>query len=220
MTLNGKQFYNKKAIIWDWNGTLLNDIEVCIDSMNVVLQKRQLPVLYRLRYQNIFTFPVKDYYRELGFDFSKEDFELPAMEFIDQYYQKLDAAALFGDVVPVLEHFSKKGFHQSVLSAMEHDSLIKSLKDQGIFDFFDVVSGIDDHYAHSKLENGFDLVKQMGYNSKEIVLVGDTLHDFDVANELKIDCLLVSRGHQSKGRLEKKSKMVLENLKEIINLLQ
>jgi hypothetical protein len=60
---------NYKNIIWDWNGTLLNDITICIKSMNILLKERTLPLISEDKYRDIFTFPVRNYYEQLGFDF-------------------------------------------------------------------------------------------------------------------------------------------------------
>ena len=63
-----------ETIIWDWNGTLLNDLRLCVKTINSLLEKRSLPVLTTSSYKEVFSFPVKDYYEKVGFDFSKEDF--------------------------------------------------------------------------------------------------------------------------------------------------
>ncbi len=73
------------GIIWDWNGTLLNDIELCVQTINDMLQKRNLRKLTADEYKDVFSFPVKDYYQKIGFDFNAEPFEIPAREFIDNY---------------------------------------------------------------------------------------------------------------------------------------
>ena len=59
-----------KHIIWDWNGTLLNDRWVCVNGINNCLKKRGLSSISEETYKSIFTFPVKDYYKKLGFDFN------------------------------------------------------------------------------------------------------------------------------------------------------
>ena len=63
---------NAKHIIWDWNGTLLDDKWLCVESINQALQKRNLPELSDDRYMEVFTFPVQEYYKAVGFDFDKE----------------------------------------------------------------------------------------------------------------------------------------------------
>jgi len=208
----------KKAILWDWNGTLLDDTEICVSCMNRLLEKRQLSLLDKDRYREIFTFPVKDYYEKAGFDFKKEDFEIPAMEFIRLYHEDLKEADLFPCVVEVLQTFKDQGVYQAILSAMEHDSLVVSLKDKGVYDFFDRVTGIDDHYAHSKLEMGKKLINTLNFNPEEILFIGDSLHDLEVAGALDVDCILVANGHQAKERLLAKTPDVVDKLSDVLKL--
>ena len=63
-------------VIWDWNGTLLDDNWLCVEVMNTLLSSRNLPLLTLERYRDIFDFPVKNYYEKLGFNFKKESFEI------------------------------------------------------------------------------------------------------------------------------------------------
>lgn len=212
-------FKNKKAIIWDWNGTLLDDVDQCISCMNRMLRQRNLPLLTKEVYRRIFTFPVKDYYSAAGFDFEKEDFEKPAIEFIRCYHRLLEDSVLFPHVGQVLEYFKKKGIVQCILSAMEHDSLTASLKDKKIFRYFDIVAGINDHYAHSKTEVGIELIAQLPFGKSDILIIGDSLHDLEVADALGVDCLLIANGHQSKERLTARTKNVIDDLPEVKKVL-
>lgn len=208
----------KKAIIWDWNGTLLDDISICIESMNILLEERGLPMLNRPTYREIFSFPVRSYYEKAGFDFRREDFEIPALEFIKLYAERLPGADLFPETFQVLEHLAARGYYQTVLSAMEHESLVRSLKDKGVFTYFNLVNGISDHFAHSKLEVGAALISGLEFARSEILLIGDSLHDLEVAEALDVDCLLVSNGHQSARRLLEKTPAVTGRLSDIIQL--
>lgn len=210
---------NIKAIIWDWNGTLLNDVEICIRCINKLLLKRKLNIIDKDRYVDIFTFPVKDYYNKAGFDFSKEEFEVPAMEFIKLYHESLPNASLHNGSKEVLQRFKDLGLKQYVLSAMEHESLNKSLKDNGIYDFFIDINGIDNHYAHSKLDIGKELIKSIPFKKGEMIIIGDTIHDKDVADGLGIDHVLVAKGHQSKERLLRETHLVVDDLSEVLPLI-
>ena len=101
-------------IIWDWNGTLLNDIAICIEAMNLLLIERNLPLLSIKKYKSIFTFPVKTYYEKLGFDFTIENFEVPANQFIKNYTKLLPKAALFNKSEKTLQLIKQKGIKQFV----------------------------------------------------------------------------------------------------------
>jgi len=205
------------SIIWDWNGTLLNDLDLCISTINILLEKRNLPLLNRKTYKAVFSFPVKDYYEAVGFDLVKEDFSIPAKEFIDLYNSKVENCALHQSVKEVLSHFNSKGITQFVLSAMKQDMLIKTLKHNGILPFFEGVAGLNDHYAVSKIERGNQLIKEFKIQRKNTWMIGDTIHDFEVAEELEIKCILVADGHQSTERLKTTGAPVIPEIRQLIS---
>lgn len=210
---------SKATVVWDWNGTLINDIEICIQSMNLLMQKRGIKELTIEKYREIFTFPVKDYYEDAGFNFSEEPFEIPAMEFIDNYHKFLPQVRLFSEVEQTLKLVKQKGFNQVILSAMEENSLKNSVEALGITKYFDGIYGITDHYARSKSNRGFQLIKDGNLDVKSLVLIGDTLHDKEVADELGCSCILIANGHQAKNRLQVNGNIVVNRISDAFPLL-
>ena len=70
-----------ELILWDWNGTLLDDVELCVDALNRLLEKHAYPQRYdRDQYRAIFGFPIEEYYVRAGFDFSRHSFAMLAEE--------------------------------------------------------------------------------------------------------------------------------------------
>ncbi len=206
-----------RSIIWDWNGTLLNDLDLCISAINVLLGKRELPLLNRQTYKAVFSFPVKDYYKAVGFDFSKENFAIPAKEFIDLYNSKVEKCALHNPAENVFSHFKLQGTRQFVLSAMKQDMLKKTLQHNGIFHFFEGVAGLHDHYAVSKIERGNQLITKFNIQKDDTWMIGDTIHDFEVAEELGIKCILIADGHQSVERLKSTGAPVIHEISQLIS---
>ncbi len=208
-----------KTIIWDWNGTLLDDVGICVACMNRLLKIRNIPLIDEHRYREVFTFPVADYYRAIGFDFAKEAFEGPANEFINYYQRALPDISLFEETISTLQFFKQKGLSQFVLSAMEQDTLDKSLNNNKIQHYFDGVFGLNDHYAKGKVEAGKRLISGLEMQPNEMVMIGDTLHDLEVAHELGFSVVLVANGHQSKKRLLASGhNMVIDSLAELPGL--
>ena len=191
-----------KAIIWDYNGTLLNDVEIGVESINTMLQKRQLPLLTSESYREVFTFPVKDYYEKVGFNFQKEDWNSTAHEFIANYTQRLPNSDIFPEARVLLDIFKNQGKKQFILSAMEMKMLIESTKELAIQKFFTEISGIDNIYASSKIENGKNLFEKYQLKAEDVCLLGDTTHDYEVAQELGCHCYLIASGHQSFEKLK------------------
>ena len=203
------------TIIWDWNGTLLDDLDLCIGSMNRMLQARHLPQLDVDGYRKVFTFPVMEYYTAIGFDFTKEPWDEAALEFIELYLQSLHTCSLATGAAKVLEFFHSNGYRQAIISAMQHDALLKSVDALGITGYLDYIGGIGDHYAGGKIENALQFFKQFNLIPGEVTLIGDTLHDAEVAGELGCSCILVANGHQSASRLNASGLKVVSTLNDI-----
>jgi phosphoglycolate phosphatase len=201
-----------KAIVWDWNGTLLNDINICVDSINRMLQSRNIPLLSYDSYRDVFGFPVRDYYAKAGFDFFKEPFDVVAVEFIDIYRTHLPECSLFPEVIQVLEQISKSKLPQYVLSAMEQEMLESSLHEKGITQYFKIIAGTGDHFADGKLGSAKRLQKLIGLKPAHVLMIGDTIHDYEVAMEMGWQSILISNGHQSEIRLLETGRPVLQSL--------
>ena len=209
----------RKTIIWDWNGTLLDDAEICRTAINKMLKARNLSELSLEKYREVFTFPVIDYYRQVGFDFDKEEWEPVAMEFINLYLSALNEVELTPFAKETLEKFKQKGYRQAIISAMQHDALLKSVSELGIYDYFDFIGGIGDHYGGGKVDNARNYFTVAGLNPDQVTLIGDTIHDSEVAAELGCKCILVTTGHQSLRRLKQTGLTVIKNLSEIESVL-
>lgn len=202
------------TIIWDWNGTLLDDTELCISSMNSMLEKRNLAQLDMEKYKQVFTFPVKDYYQAIGFDFTKESWDIAAHEFIYLYLKSLPSCGLAKGALETIRYFAGRGFRQAIISAMQHDALLQSVEALGIRSFLDYIGGTGDHFGAGKIENARSFFHDFNLNPAEVTLIGDTLHDAEVASELGCNCILVAAGHQSKERLISTGKPVINDLWE------
>lgn len=199
----------KPAIIWDWNGTLLDDVDVCVKAMNKLLDARGLPALNKDIYRDVFRFPVQDYYREIGFNFEQEAFEIPALEFMQHYQDLVHEAGLFSGVHETLMLLKAKGVRQFVLSAMEQKLLNQLLQKHQLTSYFEYVQGIEDHFANGKMMAAQKLNEKIAGSSA--ILIGDSLHDAEVGTEYGYKTVLFSGGHFSDKRLKQSGLEVLEN---------
>ena len=212
---------DKKLIIWDWNGTLLNDVEACVQAMNIMHTKRNRKLIDPKLYKDIFTFPVKKYYETLGFDFNQESFEELSVEYIDLYKKLSGKSPLHERVIEVLDFFKANNHRQIILSASEQLALDKQVKERGIFYYFDAIIGLDNIYAKSKLDNATNFINNSQVDFEQIVLIGDTFHDYEVAKAIGAECILIQVGHQNLDRFDLEGKALIVKdfleLKELYN---
>ena len=204
-----------KHVIWDWNGTLFDDVELCREIINGILTRRNLNSLSLDDYRNIFTFPVQNYYEAAGLDFNKYTFELLGKEWMDEYESRKKECSLHKNSLEVLEYLNKKGIQQSILSAYSQHTLEEIVRQFEIDKYFSNLVGLDHIYATSKVDNGKKLIAKIKEDKREVLFIGDTVHDFEVANEIGVECILIADGHQEKQKLEDCGVQVFDSLNKI-----
>lgn len=205
--------------IWDFNGTILDDVELGMNSVNILLAERGLPVIpSREEYRRRFDFPIIDYYSELGFDFEKYPYEELAHLWIELYMRDLYEAKLFDDLLPTLDFFDKCGVRQVVLSASERGMLTGQLEGLGIASRFEEIMGIDNIYGDSKLALAEDWKTR--HSDEKVMFIGDTTHDCETAKILGADCFIVCAGHQCKERFEGLADKVFPSLTSLVAFLE
>lgn len=191
-----------KQIIWDWNGTLWNDTWLCVEINNHMLERRGLPPITLEMYRAKLCFPVTDYYCQLGFDYETDPYSRLAEEFIAEYEQRRFECDLHPEARELIRFFQTLEIPQSVLSAYEQKALLESTDHFQLTGFFDEIIGLNDIYANGKVENGKQYIAGSNLNPSDILFVGDTVHDFEVASAMGVHCALVANGHNSRPRLE------------------
>lgn len=210
------------TIVFDFNGTIVDDRDVCLELLNdALIEKGHLPITLD-RYLSIFTFPIIDYYRKAGFRFAPEgedDFVELAHSFDRHYLARFPEIKPFDDILPTLKRYQGKK-RLIVLSATEQGNLEKELRLLGLDSYFDAVIGIKTIFAPSKVQEAKDFFSSHAFNPKTTVFIGDTLHDEEVATILKAHSILVTRGHQSETVIRAgKSEWVAPSLKACWDLL-
>ena len=206
-------------LIWDFNGTILDDVGLGIRCVNIMLEKRGLPTLDSVEaYQKAFGFPIDAYYRRLGFDFEKEDYEtVLAPEWVAHYLAGEPECGMNPGAREVLDAVTSLGMPQVMLSATKLEQLESQLNRLGIRNVFDEVLGLDNIHARSKASLALAW-KERNPEARPL-FVGDTGHDAEVAAAIGADCVLYTGGHQSEAQLSGLGCGLIHDLRELIRLL-
>ncbi len=201
-----------RHVIWDWNGTLLDDLDLCVEVMNGILARRGLPAVDRGRYHAAFDFPVRDYYGRLGLPVDDENFHALSVEFIGAYEARRLEPLLQPGAAEMLAAIARRGRTQSILSAYHHESLRVVVRHHGVSGHFTELHGLDNIYAQSKVALGRAFLATLRVPPRAVLLIGDTLHDLAVAQELGTACALVAHGHHPAERLRQATEHVFPGL--------
>ena len=208
-------------IFWDWNGTLMDDVEFTHGCLNWMLETHGYPQRYDLAaYREIFDFPIETYYLRAGFDFARHPYPALAARFMEHYNAGVAACPVTAHAVQALTELSRRGWQQAVLSASRRDYLIEQVTARGLQGFFTELLGLADIYGVSKVQLGTDYLHRSRIDPAACVMIGDTTHDAEVAAAIGAKCVLYTGGHQSRARLEQASPYVIDDLALLPELLE
>ena len=202
-------------ILWDFNGTLINDVDVCLKNMNRLLVKHKKEPIDLTTYRSVFTFPVIEYYKSVGIIKKDDEFEAIAHEWMNGYYAMEKDLQVFDDTVENLKRVHRLGLKQGVLSASSTAQLKRLLDQHNLTQYMDHILGLDDIYAKGKVEIGLGFIQNHHLNPKDILLIGDTIHDYEVAERMGINCILCARGHQSSEILSRAGCPVVDDIRAV-----
>ena len=205
-----------KHILWDWNGTLLDDSWLCVEVLNDLLKEQGKDPISLKTYRNHFNFPVIHFYKFLGFATDPVNFKAISHQFIAAYEARwLKECCLHLNIHSLFKDSQALGISHSILSAAHQTALEAGTAHFGIQRYFDQLLGTDNIYAEGKVHRAKQWIQQCPWKAEEILLIGDTLHDFEVAQSIGVPCLLLAAGHCQRHRLEETNSPVLDSLNDL-----
>ncbi|MBQ6893417.1 MAG: HAD family hydrolase [Clostridia bacterium] len=203
---------NYSHIIWDFNGTILNDVQTGIDAVNVLLERYGKKKIDSVdEYRAAFGFPVIDYYDRIGLE--RENFTKYAPEWVAEYNLREAYAPIFDGIIDLMEYFRGNNCPQYLLSATESQMLKSQVKRLGIGNYFEEIIGQSSIEAHGKIDAALNWLQKN--KPEKALFIGDSLHDFEVAQAMNIDCVLLTWGHQSKEKLKTSGCRVFDTAADI-----
>lgn len=207
-----------QLVIWDWNGTLHDDARASWESVNDMLARRDMPLITFEQYSSYVETPIIGFYRHI-FDLEKISFDQIAEEFHSGFDIHMKTRGLMPGAAQVLERFSSAGIRQVIVSSSEKGWLMRYAERYGILDYFDEVLGADDLEAGSKIDRARSYIERCGIDPQNTLVVGDLLHDAEMAQAIGARCALVAKGHQLRQHLEPSGQLILDDITELVPMV-
>ncbi len=204
-------------IIWDYNGTVVNDVLASVEAVNFMLDNRGLSHTDINAYKNDIDMPILNYYKTVGIC---DDVSKLSIEYREGLLNNSHLISIFEGVRDVIEAANKKGIKSILLSSLYHEYLIEEVTDYGIKDLFYIIQGMPDRYVGSKTANALEILKEEGVEPCNVLCVGDLKSDAELAKAIGANCVLVGCGHMSRQRLEKTGFDVVDGITDIVKYLQ
>ena len=191
-----------KYILWDWNGTLLDDTRAALDTLNDMLVRRKRPPITMDFYRDRFAFPCRPFYEEIGMAVSDAEWDDLAREYHEVYSRQ--PVRLNAETIAALECVRAAGVKQSIISALRQDLLDVQTAELGVAPYMESIYGTDNLDGASKLDRALELMNRIAPSDGEmptVTLIGDSLHDKEVADALGVRCVLCACGSHAAWRL-------------------
>ena len=207
-----------KYILWDWNGTLLDDTQAALDTLNIMPTRRGAKPIALKFFRDHFAFPCRPFYDAIGMHVEDDEWDALAKEYHDVYAEQ--PKRLNRETIAALERVKRSGAKQSIISALRQDLLDEVTARMGVAQYMECIYGVDNLDGASKLDRALELMSRIAPADGEqpdVVLIGDALHDKEVADALKVRCVLCGQGSHASWRLREVAPTG-ETLLEAVNL--
>ena len=184
-------------VIWDWNGTLLDDVGAVLEATTVAFRQAGIDVVVSGdTYRRSFTRPIRLFYeRLLGRPIGHDEWLRLDHAFHLEYARPDDRCTLAAGAREVLDEIRELGWSQSVCSMLPEEYLLPAVERQGIAGLFVRIDGLRGaERGGAKLENLFAHLEHLGVAPSRTVMVGDTVDDAVAARGAGIACILLDSG--------------------------
>lgn len=206
-----------RHLVWDWNGTLLDDLALVVSATNVALLSAGGRPTTAQAHRREFCRPITEYYRNvLGREVDETEFVRLDRAFHEAYALGLTTCALAADAPAVLGSWAGT---QSLLSMWFHRDLVPTVERYGLTPYFARVDGLRAPVGGGpKAPHLAAHLAALGLDGPDCVLIGDSVDDADAAASVGARCVLYSGGFTDPERLGTRGVPVAATLAEAIRL--
>ncbi|WP_020520573.1 HAD family hydrolase [Catelliglobosispora koreensis] len=176
-------------LVWDWNGTLLDDFHIVVESTNAAFVHAGGQPISADRHRRNFRRPIIDFYSdELGRRLDEPEFVRLNDVFHNHYRAAMISCALAADAHDAMASWNGT---QSLLSMWYHDELIAAVGRFGLS--FARVDGSREFREH-KAEALAEHLDELKIKGEDAVLIGDSIDDAHAAEAAGARCVLYAGG--------------------------
>ncbi len=207
------------TIIWDFNGTLIDDVYAALGAVNDMLVRRNQPVITLDDYSRNVDVPIWKFYERVFVPGTITP-EEAIREFASGYEKYINPNPVMEGAVKVLEHFRNLGKTQLIVSASHIDKVIAQLKNLSIYQYFTDVLAMNDYNCTDKTFLAQKYLSDNNISPENVVCIGDCIADWQMSKAIGCHCILNTKGHQLRRELDVTDAVIVDCLDEILTLIE
>ncbi len=190
-------------IVWDWNGTLFDDVAAVYGAACEIFAARGLPPVTLDAYRAAYTRPISLFYARLfGREFDAAEFPGLDHDFHAAYRTRMSQCGLTEDAAEALVSWRRRGGTQSLLSMWRHDELVPFVERLGISGEFTRIDGLRGVGGGRKSTHLARHLAALELDPADVLLVGDSVDDAAAAADAGATCVLYDGGYHDRTALD------------------
>jgi phosphoglycolate phosphatase-like HAD superfamily hydrolase len=210
-----------RHLVWDWNGTVLDDFSIILRSTNDSFREAGLPEITADQYRTRIRMPIRAFYTDiLGFEPSDEQWELLDGTFHKYYVQYEKQARLSAGLPTLLGEWADSGRTQSLLSMYHDDKLVPVVEHHGIAGYFALVQGTVPPRPARKGLHLADHLRRLDVDPATVVLIGDSPDDAHAAASVGARVILYTGGFTALESLRATGAPIADTLVDAVALIE
>lgn len=210
-----------RHVVWDWNGTLLDDLRIVIDAVNRSLGALGWDVIDEQGYRDHFTRPVRSFYDSLaGRMVTDDEWQLLNEGFHDHYFTLVPKARLAPDARDALSAVEERGWSQSLLSMSPQGYLESIVRSTGIEGYFLAIDGLSGETGGNKALHLEEHLSRLEVEAAVAVVIGDTPDDAAAARHVGASVILYDGGSHHLPTLEGVGVAIAHTLVEAVEMVE
>ncbi len=186
-----------KYILWDWNGTILDDFNYNYNIINTLLAAKNLPPVSVEKYRTVFCFPIQEFYRKIGFNCETTEYYRLVADYQQAYEANINKIKLTKGIYETIKMLHSLEIKQIIFSSCNKITIQHQLplyNDLALY--IDEIVAQDNDLAVGKESLAIRWGEKTKISWKDVLVIGDTYYDQEIANNLGCECILISSGHQ------------------------
>jgi phosphoglycolate phosphatase-like HAD superfamily hydrolase len=206
-------------VVWDWNGTLFDDVEAVVDATSEIFAPYGLGPFGLEEFRAFYTRPIWVAYERL-LNRTLEDGEWERLDgaWHDSYHRLMARCGLAADARSTIEVLTAAGHTQSLLSMWRHEQLVPTIARLGLADAFRRVDGLrlPEQAGGHKAELLVRHLAGLGIDAVDVMLIGDSADDAMAARAVGARAVLYAGGVTARAALERLGVPVVTRLTDAV----
>lgn len=190
-------------IIFDWDGTLADSIDWIVHCIQQAAFEQSFKIPETQAIKDIIGLSIEQALQTLFPNCERQTQQAIAQTYATTFFSKpISRNDLFPGVYDMLHRLKHQGYQLAVATGKKSTGLQKAIQETGVADFFVTTRSADQTASKPDPLMIDEIVNELGISKQRTLMVGDSVHDLQMALNAQIASIAVTCGAHSASMLQ------------------